>query len=85
MGVTRQMLGVLFHNKEVLELQYLIKKEMDDLLEDLNDEQVGNTIKRVLEERYSILFALLRRFASGEECMHYMRLPKQKKHSKEVN
>jgi len=69
----------------VLELQYLIKKEMDDLLDDLNDEHVGNTVKRVLEERYSILFDLLRRFAPGEECMHYMRLQKQKRHSKEIN
>ncbi|MED4346193.1 hypothetical protein [Heyndrickxia coagulans] len=53
------MLGLVVHEKELLELQYLLKREMEEILLDLNDERIERVIKRAMKERYRILFKLL--------------------------
>ncbi|TKC14333.1 hypothetical protein [Robertmurraya kyonggiensis] len=70
------MLGMLINDKEVKEIQYLIKREMDEILFDLDDERIDHIVKRAMEERYKILFALFKRVAPSEECLIYLRTSK---------
>lgn len=72
------MLGLLISEKEGLEMQYLLKREMDEILFDLEDERIDHVIKRAMEERYKILFNLFKRLASSNECLKYMRSSKNK-------
>ena len=66
------MLGVLINEKETEELEYLIKREMDEILFDLRDERIDRVVKRSMKERYQILFSLFKRVASPKECLKYM-------------
>ena len=52
------MLGVLISNKELEEMEYLLKREMDELLYDFKDQRIENIVKRAMEERYKILIGL---------------------------
>ncbi|WHY77793.1 hypothetical protein QNH20_00955 [Neobacillus sp. WH10] len=67
------MFGLLINEKEVKEMEYLIKREMDEILFDLKDERIDHIVKIAMEERYKILFALFRRVATPHECLKYMR------------
>ncbi|RBW67797.1 hypothetical protein [Bacillus taeanensis] len=67
------MLGLLISQQEIKEVEYLLKKEMEELLLDLQDSRINHLVKRALEERYQILFRLFRRFASSKDCLKYMR------------
>jgi hypothetical protein len=67
------MLGALFNEKEVQELEYVLKREMEELLLDLEDDRIQNVVKRAMEERYQLIFCLFRRFATPTECSRYMR------------
>lgn len=71
------MFGLLINEKEVKEMEYLIKREMDEILFDLRDERIDHIVKRAMEERYKILFTLFRRVASPNECLKYMRKNKR--------
>ncbi|TLS35477.1 hypothetical protein [Pseudalkalibacillus caeni] len=72
------MLGLLIDFKEVKELEYLLKKEMEELLLDLGDKRIDCLVKRAMEERYQLLFRIFKRFASPSDCTKYMRLLRQK-------
>lgn len=67
------MIGFLINEKEVKEMEYLIKREMDEILFDLTDERIDHIVKRAMKERYKVLFTLFRRVASPTECLKYMR------------
>ncbi|MCL6571183.1 MAG: hypothetical protein K6T88_05795 [Bacillus sp. (in: Bacteria)] len=71
------MFGLLINDKEVKEIEYLIKREMDEILFDLRDDRIEHIVKRAMEERYKILFTLFRRVASPRECLVYMRKGKR--------
>lgn len=70
------MLGVLISNKELEEMEYLLKREMDELLYDFKDQRIENIVKRAMEERYKILFGLYSKVASVDCCMKYIRIKK---------
>lgn len=67
------MIGLLINGKEMKELHYLLKRELDEILFDLKDERIDHIVKRAMEERYSILFNLFKRVAPSNECINYMR------------
>ena len=67
------MLGILISQKEIKEMEYLIKREMDEILFDLKDARIEHIVKRAMEERYQILFSLFKRVASPKECLSYTR------------
>jgi hypothetical protein len=71
------MFGLLINEKEVKEMEYLIKREMDEILFDLRDERIDHIVKRAMEERYKVLFTLFRRVASPRDCLKYMRRGKK--------
>jgi len=67
------VLGFLMNEKEIKEVEYLLKREMDEILFDLSDNRIDHIVKRAMEERYKILFSLFKRVASPHECLKYMR------------
>ncbi|RDU34955.1 hypothetical protein DRW41_21075 [Neobacillus piezotolerans] len=67
------MIGLLVNAKEAKELEYLLKREMEEILFDLDDERIDHIAKKAMEERYKILFMLFRRIAQPAECMKYIR------------
>ncbi|MFJ7512876.1 hypothetical protein ACIQW7_26100 [Peribacillus simplex] len=67
------MLGLLINDKEKMELEYLLKREMDEILFDLQDDRIDHLVKRAINEKYNILFRLFKRVSTKEECLMYMR------------
>ncbi|MGG5254650.1 hypothetical protein ACQYAD_14395 [Neobacillus sp. SM06] len=66
------MLGLLITEKEVKEIEYLVKREMDEILFDFGDQRIDPIVKRAMAERYKILFGLFKRVASHKECLKYI-------------
>jgi hypothetical protein len=73
--------GLIIHEKEKLEIQYLLKREMDEILHDLEDSRIDHIVKRAMKERYKILFSLFTRVAPHNECVNYIIPSKAKKES----
>ncbi|MFD3449267.1 hypothetical protein ACFDTO_32345 [Microbacteriaceae bacterium 4G12] len=67
------MIGLLVNQREWKELEYLLKREMDEILFDFEDARIDHVVKRAMEERYAILFRLFSRIATSEECTRYIR------------
>lgn len=76
------MLGLLINEKEVKEIEYLIKREMDEILFDLKDDRIDQIVKIAMEERYKILFSLFKRVAPAKECLKYTRSSNVRKEKK---
>ncbi|MDE3840640.1 hypothetical protein C0966_15085 [Bacillus methanolicus] len=66
------MIGILVNEKEVKELQYLMKREMDEILFYLKDERIEHIVKSAMQERYKVLFSLFKRIASPSDCLKYI-------------
>ncbi|MCP8971152.1 hypothetical protein [Ectobacillus ponti] len=66
------MLGLLVNQQEIKELEYLLKREMDEILFDFDDHRIDQLVKRSMEERYKTLFKLFTRIASPNECSRYV-------------
>ncbi|UTR12560.1 MULTISPECIES: hypothetical protein [Evansella] len=67
------MLGMMLTSKESQEMEYLLKREMEEILLDLSDSRIEGIVKRAMEERYQIIFNLYKRFTPREEYMKYVR------------
>lgn len=74
------MLGLMLSNKETQEFEYMLKRELEEILLDLTDSRIDGMVKSAMEERYKIIFGLYKRFASPKECYKYIRTKKE--HSK---
>ncbi|GGJ98668.1 hypothetical protein GCM10007063_21180 [Lentibacillus kapialis] len=66
------MLGFLINDEEQREMEYLIKRELEELLMDMEDYRIDQIVKNSMKERYQTVFNLYRRIASKEECIKYM-------------
>ncbi|TFJ91737.1 hypothetical protein [Lentibacillus salicampi] len=66
------MLGFLINNEEQKEMEYLIKRELEELLMDMEDHRIDEMVKTSMRARYQTIFNLYRRIASKEECIKYM-------------
>ncbi|MFB1052027.1 hypothetical protein [Paraliobacillus sp. JSM ZJ581] len=71
------MLGMLINDVEKSEIEYLIKRELEELLLDMEDSRLDKLVRIAMLDRYKVLFKLFRRVASEEEIMKY--IPKNKK------
>ncbi|MFD2615174.1 hypothetical protein [Paenibacillus gansuensis] len=67
------MLGILFNDKECKELDYVLRKELDEMLLDLNDTRIDGEIRLAIENRYKVIFRMYARFASPKELSRYAR------------
>ncbi|MEI3600274.1 MULTISPECIES: hypothetical protein [unclassified Oceanobacillus] len=75
------MLGLLINEMEQKEIEYLIKRELEELLMDLEDNRIDALLKKSMRERYEKLFQLLLRVASKEDCLPYISARSQYKKS----
>ncbi|UFT99542.1 hypothetical protein KO561_00680 [Radiobacillus kanasensis] len=66
------MLGMLVSDMEKKELSYLIKRELEEILLDMEDKRIDQLVKEAMKERYQTLFQLFRRVASENECLKYV-------------
>lgn len=73
------MLGLILTNKESQEIEYLLKRELEELLLDLSDSRIDGIVKRAMEERYQIIFKLYKRFTTQKEYIKYVRNPRFEK------
>ena len=67
------MLGFLFNDRECRELDYVLRKELDEMLFDLNDKRMDHDIKTAIEARYKIVFRMYARLASPKDISRYAR------------
>jgi len=67
------MFGILLTEIEKQEIEYLVKRELDELLYDFEDKRIEGVVKRAMEERYRILFKLFSKVASPSACSRYAR------------
>ena len=70
------MIGLMVNEMEQKELEYVLKRELDEILFDFQDARIDTFVKTAMEERYNILFNLFKRVAPTSECMKYMRSKK---------
>ncbi|GAE26083.1 hypothetical protein JCM9140_2111 [Halalkalibacter wakoensis JCM 9140] len=66
------MLGFLLNEKEVQEVEHMLKREMEELLLDLSDPRIDDVVKRAMEEKYQIVFRIYKRFVPPKETMKYV-------------
>ncbi|KAB7704648.1 hypothetical protein F9802_17195 [Bacillus aerolatus] len=66
------MLALLINEEEKREIYYLIKREMDEILFDLGDSRIDESVKRSMKKKYVRLFDLFKRVATEKECMEYL-------------
>lgn len=66
------MLGMLINNVEKNEIEYLIKRELEELLFDMEDNRLDKLVRTAMFDRYKVLFNLFRRVANEEEIMKYI-------------
>lgn len=67
------MLGFLFNQRECKELDYVLRKEMDEMLFDLKDHRIDVEVKSAIEARYKIIFRMYARLASPKDLSKYAR------------
>lgn len=65
------MLGLLFTDKECRELDYMLRKELDEMLLDLRDQRIDETMRTAIANRYKIIFRMYARLASPKELSRY--------------
>lgn len=67
------MLGMLFNEKECKELDYVLRKELDEMLLDLSDGRLDHNIRQAITNRYKTVFRMYARFAPQKELSKYAR------------
>jgi hypothetical protein len=70
------MLGMLFNEKECNELDYVLRKELDEMLFDLSDHRLDLDIRQAIAKRYKTVFRMYARFAPSKELSKYVRKAK---------
>lgn len=65
------MLGMMLSDKECKELDYLLRKEMDEMLLDMSDRRLDGPVKEAISKRYKVIFRMYARFAAPRELSRY--------------
>lgn len=67
------MMGLLISSKECYELEYLIRRELEEMLLDLEDSRLDGLVRKAIEERYQMIFRLYSRIAQPKDLLRYVR------------
>ncbi|SDC75999.1 hypothetical protein [Shouchella lonarensis] len=65
------MLGVMLTEKEVEEIAYLLKRELEEILSDLSDNRLEPIVQVAMKEKYGLVYGLYKRFTRPEEWSQY--------------
>lgn len=71
------MMGLLISMKELMELEYLIRRELEEMLLDLEDRRLDGVVRTAMEERYQLLFRLYARVATPRDIGRFVRSQKR--------
>ncbi|WP_088106080.1 hypothetical protein [Halalkalibacter urbisdiaboli] len=66
------MLGFMLNQKEVQEIENMLKREMEELLLDLSDPRIDEVVKRAMEEKYQVIYGISKRIVSPKDRIKYM-------------
>ncbi len=66
------MMGFLFSPKECNEIEYLLRRELEEILLDLGDHRIDSLVKNAMVDRYQLLFKMYGRFVSPKELSKYI-------------
>jgi len=66
------MLGMLFNDRECKEFDYVLRKELDEMLFDLGDSRLDGEIRKSIMKRYKIIFRMYARIASPKQLSKYV-------------
>lgn len=69
MKEAKHMLGMLFNEKECKELDYVLRKELDEMLLDLSDQRLDQNIRHAIANRYKNSISYVRTFCSSERAV----------------
>lgn len=69
MGI--HMLGMLFNDRECKEFDYVLRKELDELILDLSDHRLDGDIRKSIARRYRVIFRMYARIASPKQLSKY--------------
>ncbi|RJG19291.1 hypothetical protein ABU162_29200 [Paenibacillus thiaminolyticus] len=67
------MLGFLFNDNECRELEYMLRKELDEMLFDLSDNRLDSEVRQAISRRYRTVFRMYARIASPKDLSKYAR------------
>lgn len=67
------MMGLLITPKECMELEYIIRRELEEMLLDLEDTRLDGVVRKAIEERYQLIYRLYSRIAPPKEKLRYVR------------
>lgn len=65
------MLGMLFNERECKEFDYVLRKELDELILDMSDERLDGEIRKSIVKRYKVIFRMYARIASPKQLSKY--------------
>ena len=66
------MLGMIFSERECKEFDYVLRKELDEMLFDLGDSRLDAEIRKSITTRYKIIFRMYARIASPKQLSKYV-------------
>jgi hypothetical protein len=66
------MLGILLNDRECRELDYMLRKELDEMQLDLSDSRIDGDMKYAIERRYKLVFRIFARLATPGELSSYV-------------
>lgn len=66
------MIGMLINDMEQSEIEYLIKRELEELIFDMEDHRLDQLVRKAMADRYKVLFQLFKRVANEHEIMKYV-------------
>jgi len=65
------MLGMMFTDKECKEFDYMLRKELDEMLLDMSDRRLDGPVKEAISKRYKVIFRMYARIAQPRELSRY--------------
>ncbi|WP_112179343.1 MULTISPECIES: hypothetical protein [Paraliobacillus] len=66
------MIGMLINDMEQNEIEYLIKRELEELIFDMEDHRMDQLVRKAMADRYKVLFQLFKRVANEQEVLKYV-------------
>jgi len=66
-----RMIGFLFSERECRELDYMLRKELDEMLLDLRDSRIDRALREAIAGRFKIVFRMYARLASPRDLSRY--------------
>jgi hypothetical protein len=63
------MIGILFHENQIAELEFIIRNVLEEIKEDLLDEDLSQTLNEALMVKYKRIMELYERIAEKEKVI----------------